>query len=525
MRRPSLNRRQFLGGAALMAPSILAPSHAALEAQMESSVPRLLKPRRTMYFNDARHYYLYAFEPPISMKDAWRPVDELVETSVDTLIYGVETGGGLFSDTKVSVRAHGQKLPYTSAHAWRAWYNMQSLIDRGLDPLQVLVDRAHERRLDFIISMRMGGGPRDPRYQIGTPGFQAGGGGFQERNADFSHQAVRDVRFAMIEELANYPVEGIEFDFAFTPFYFKPSEIKDHTPLMTNYVRHLSEMIRSKGKNRIVGARVFPTESMNRSLGLDVKTWLAEKLVDYVAPLYYGYFLLDPNLPFESLVTIAHASGGEVFPVMQPYFLQHGTHASPAMLRAAIANYWAKGADGLIVGPWFRWPFREEERALLTDIGDPEVVKERSKHHFVSVRQEDATALGYSHPLPLQLKVNGPKNSSIPVYVADDCSSGRVARTRLLLKVQNLVTADDLKLSLNGSSLAGEALRRTSHRYDFQWLEYTLSRVLPRPGENLLVAKLVSRPKGLGGSVTIDQVEVLVEYDEPQSVSTRPDVL
>ena len=294
---------------------------------------------------------------------------------------------------------------------------------------------------------------------------------------------------------------------------------------MTAYVRRLSEMIRSKGQNRIVGARVFPTEAMNRSLGLDVKTWVEEKLVDYLAPLYYGYFLLDPNLPFESLVELARPAGAEVYPVLQPYFMQHEKHASSAMLRAAIANYWAKGADGLIVAPWFTWPFREEERALLTDIGDPEAVKERTKHHFVSPRQEDAAALGYDHPLPLQLEGNSPRSSTVPFYIADDCRSDRVARTRLLLRVRNLVTADNLELSLNGSSLAGEPMRRTSHRYDFQWLEYTLSKVLPRPGENVLSARLASRPEGLGGGVTVDQMEVLVEYAGPQSISARPDVL
>ena len=87
------------------------------------------------------------------------------------------------------------------------------------------------------------------------------------------------------------------------------------------------------------------------------------------------------------------------------------------------------------------------------------------------------------------------------------------------------MTADDLELSLNGRSLGEEPMRRTSHRYDFQWLEYTLGKVLPRPGENVLSARLASRPEGLVGGVTIDQMEVLVEYAGPQSISARPDVL
>jgi hypothetical protein len=32
---------------------------------------------RTLYFNDARHYSLFAFEPPMRLEDAWRPIDEV----------------------------------------------------------------------------------------------------------------------------------------------------------------------------------------------------------------------------------------------------------------------------------------------------------------------------------------------------------------------------------------------------------------------------------------------------------------
>ena len=63
-----------------------------------------MRRRRTIYFNDARHYYLFVFEPPMTMDDAWRPVDEVAGTSVDTFSYGVERGDGLFYQSKVGMR-------------------------------------------------------------------------------------------------------------------------------------------------------------------------------------------------------------------------------------------------------------------------------------------------------------------------------------------------------------------------------------------------------------------------------------
>ncbi|MBM3755341.1 MAG: hypothetical protein FJW38_15315 [Acidobacteria bacterium] len=482
-----ITRRTLLGTAGAAAAAMAAPA----------------RKRRTMYFNDARHFYLYSFDPPMSDEDSWRPIDELLGTAVNTLIYGVETGG-LFSRSKVAPRAFSNNRPYTSALAWRAWYNMQSLIDRGLDPLRVVIDRAHDKGLDFITSMRVGGG-----------------------KLDFARKEVRDGRFAWLEELAGYPVEGIELDLTYSPHYFQPAEARANAPVMSAYVRDIAAMVRSKGNNRIVGARVFPTVAMNEAIGLDVKEWLAKRYVDYVAPMFYGFHQLDPHLPFESLVAAAKGTGAEVFPVIQPFYIRKDltqeNHATPAMLRAAVANLWAKGATGLIVAPWFRWPLRDAEKSFLTDIGDPDAVRDRDKHYIVPHREEEAVQYGYGQPLPLVIARADPNaRFSVPLYIADDFSSKRIRSVRLLLKVMNMVGPDQFAVRLNGASLESEPRRRTSHRYGFQWLDYTLTGKRPRRGENLLEFTLASRPEGLEGGVTVEQVEVAVDYGLPSSMFERP---
>ena len=51
-----------------------------------------MRRKRTIYFNDARHYYLFVIEPPMSLEHAWQPVDEIAGTRVHeighTLGYG-----------------------------------------------------------------------------------------------------------------------------------------------------------------------------------------------------------------------------------------------------------------------------------------------------------------------------------------------------------------------------------------------------------------------------------------------------
>ena len=83
----SVTRRNFIQGVAGASGSSLAAAGTSAGAAESTASGRK---RRTIYFNDARHYYLFVFEPPMTMQDAWRPVDEVAGTAVDTFIYGVE---------------------------------------------------------------------------------------------------------------------------------------------------------------------------------------------------------------------------------------------------------------------------------------------------------------------------------------------------------------------------------------------------------------------------------------------------
>ena len=68
--------------------------------------------------------------------------------------------------------------------------------------------------------------------------------------------------------------------------------------------------------------------------------------------------------------------------------------------------------------------------------------------------------------------------------------------------------------------LEGERCTRDIGRHDAardQWLTFELVEVLPRTGENLLAVTLLSRPAGLAGSVTVEQVEVAVRYSSHPS--------
>jgi hypothetical protein len=493
-----------------------------------------MRRRRTIYHNDARHYYLWVFDSPIKLEDAWHPIDEVADTAVDTFSYCVERGDGIFYPSKVGLRFGTDRRPFKSAITWHAWESMQSLIDRGLDPLRVLVDRAHEKGLDFFADLRLA------TYGGMNPAHKRADGG-----RGFGHPEVRDHQFGVLKELVtDYPIEGVELDypaaFGESPFYFRPEDVVAYTPVMTEWVDRVSRMVRGRpGTPGEIGARVFPTEEMNIAQGLDVRTWLKEGLVDFVVPLLYAYNNLDPDMPIDWLIEAAHEVDIPVYGMLQHSVRDETTvpddrrvlrriYPTPEIMRAAVANFWDRGVDGLYT--WFMsWPLGSEQRSILTELGDVDLVKGGNKRYVLRRRSKEAAALGYDAPLPIEIaSANPDKRYQIPFYIADDIQgvADRIRQVHLRINISNVVTQDRFTILLNGKSLADETCLRDFGRRDSardQWLEFHLEDVRPAKGQNLLEISLDARPAGLEGGVRMEEVEIYVEYGpHPSGLNALP---
>lgn len=512
-----LSRRKFIQGAAAAGAAGLGLGTAGDAAQDEHRSPQ--RKKRTIYFNDARHYYLFVFEPPMHLQDAWRPVDECAGTSVDTFVYGVARNDGLFYPSKVGMRFGEDKKPFTSAPYYRVWHNMQSLMDRGHDPLTVLIDRAHDKSMEFFASLRMAGyGGMDPKHDSSKGGRA------------LAVREVRDHQFRVLKELAtDYDTDGVELDFAASPggmpLFLQPEDVEEYTPVITEYVRQISDMVRTRPRRPgLVGARVYPTEEICLKMGVDVRTWLSEKLVDYVVPMLYRDFNADPDMPIDGIIRLAHDHDIPCYGMVQPYSQYEATgsptrlHLTPETLRAVAANFYSKGVDGLYTW-FFKWPLGDSERSALTEMGDPDLVKEGNKRYVKRRRRADVTALGYDADLPIEIpEANPAKRYSIPFNIADDIAgdSDRIQRVQLRLRVQNLVSADRLTIHLNGESLENEICLRSFGRlndpYSAQFVEFDLQRVRPRQGANVLEISLDQRPELFAGGVTIENLDIYVEY-------------
>lgn len=477
-----------------------------------------MKRNRTIYFNDARHYYLFIFEPPMALEDAWIPIDECAGTSVDTFIYGVARGDGLFYPSKVGLRFLDDTRRFDSAPSYRVWHNMQSLIDRGLDPLTVLIDRAHEKGMDFFASLRIAPqGASDPAVSTSE-----GGRGFLD-------DELREHNFLLLRELAyDYPTDGIELDLAAppggSPSLFQPEDAAEGMPVLTDWVRRVAEMARNRPGGRAeVGARVYPTEEINTRVGYDVRTWIEEGLVDYVTPMVYAHFVVDSNMPIDWLVEAANGAGTSVYPMIASYYARESRQyhtrewATPEMMRAAVANYWDMGVDGMYTS-FLKWPIDDAGRTILTEMGDQGLVKDKTKHYLGNRRTNMSDMVGYDLPLPVEIAHDDAGTShEIDFYVSDDVEGDkdRVREVRLKILIADLLADDRLTIRLNGESLENELCRRDYgsffNAYWGQWLEFVLEGVRPRKGRNVLSITLDERAKGVVGALVIEDVELIVE--------------
>ena len=206
-----------------------------------------MRRRRTIYHNDARHYYLWLWDPPMRMKDAWRPIDDVAGTSVDTFSYCVARGDGLFYPSKVGLVFGSDSQPFTNSIGWHSWHAMGSLMERGLDPLQVLIDRAHEKGMEFWSDLRLAS------YGGVDPGLEVANGGRY-----FAEAEVRDHLGALARELVlDYPSDGLELDFAIAngsrASFLQPDDVEEYTSVITEWVAGLADAVRSRDGGGTIG--------------------------------------------------------------------------------------------------------------------------------------------------------------------------------------------------------------------------------------------------------------------------------
>ena len=234
--------------------------------------------RRLIFYSDARHTHIYAYDPPLRVEDAVAPVDDVAGTGVDTFVYGFGAGLTMYHNTKVgdTWAEHLIKAGKTTFREpeiwntfpfWRAYSNIKSLRDRGLDLLELLTDRAHEKGLEMWGSIRTNHG-QDPAhidtadnstFKIEHPELHLKT--VRGHPFNWAYPEVRAERLALFEEaVTNYDLDGMEIDFAFSQHLFERGEVEDNKHLVTEFMADARRIV-----DRATADKASPSPSARES--------------------------------------------------------------------------------------------------------------------------------------------------------------------------------------------------------------------------------------------------------------------
>lgn len=180
--------------------------------------------------------------------------------------------------------------------------NFKSLEAEGTDIIDASLTRAKQRGMEAFITFRVNdlhfadtathcrvSYPdfwfNNPQYWIGEDNQ----GMNSSRALDFTHQAVRDHKLALIrEQLEKYEmIDGFDLDFMRFIVLFKAGEGSSKAHLMTSFVKSVKLMVDSvskvRGKKILLSVRVPITVEGALWKGLDVKEWVKQDLIDFIS--------------------------------------------------------------------------------------------------------------------------------------------------------------------------------------------------------------------------------------------------
>ncbi|MDE2964387.1 MAG: hypothetical protein OXU26_10770 [Acidobacteriota bacterium] len=494
---------------------------------------------RILFYHDGRHPLIYMYEPPMRKEQFESAVDELLGTPVEALMFTMGDGRTVLHDTRVGElwgdHLRNSKWPHLIFR--RAYQNAKGLIQAGQDPLRVVCDRARSRGMLIypVLLVQQGTGKRgeDTRaseFRLNHRHLEIGAGGGVDpsfpgfHGLDFKHEAVRRERFALIEEtLQRYPVDGFELQLNYMPYYFRPDEVEAGRRTMTEWIRSVYQAVKGSGEGRELVLRVPASLEQCESVGMDIREWLRQGIVDVLVPQGPGRF--DPMLDLGPMLSAARGTDCRIHGYLPSTVDSDRLMESTLPItRAAACNLWDQGVDGLYVAQWFStWPYRSSFYERLRELPHPDVMAPRDKHYFLQT-----TTGRYPNrrgrQLPAELEVDRPV--SLEFRISDElprwARTGRVHQVLLRIRMSNSTELDRIEFRLNGKPLPDSRLRKINEMFKLKiprffqfgyWYVYKLDvDHWPVRGLNRLEVELKQRDPEVTPRIAVSNLELEIKY-------------
>lgn len=369
------------------------------------------------------------------------------------------------------------------------------MLDAGKQPLEILIDQAHTRGMEFIGGFRINDGhayqaraagvgiaafiAENPQWQLKD---MPQGIHFEETEPlDFSFAEVRSFTLGVIREaVARFDLDGVELcmrDAAYFPQHTGPQRGHLLTELVGQIRAALDAQGAKVGKRLKLGARVHPTIEDCALIGVEVPVWIRQGLLDYLSPQDMMY--ADFNLPYDEWAALTRDADCMLYPAIQPWASVRARSRSgqqplqPANARALAHSIYSAGADGLAIYNHFvpslwRPPFYPQALQILHHLRDPDRIARGERHYTFDPTWSGETGFGgeakYSSGVvkaqQLRLQRQPGASGEYRFYLYEDLAQAFGAT--LLLRGIGLSEADELEIRLNGQLIPAQAIGRTA---------------------------------------------------------------
>ena len=487
------------------------------------------RPRRMIFNNDGDDVIYTKKEPTAEALLALR-TSPLLGSQVDSIFY---SNSLCFGDA-----LHNSKVmtPFMCREYIFENNGLPQLLERGIDPIAVMVEWGHANGVEIFWDMRMndthdamigGYGPYlRPKFKLDHPEYLVGSKDKHPphgtwSSVNYAEPAVRELCYRFFEEVCQkFDVDGVEMDFFRHACYFKSvaeggRASAEELDMMTDLIRRIRQMTEREGMRRgrpiLIAIRVPDSVEYCKAIGLDVERWLAEGLVDILSGTCY--FQLSP---WEYLIELGHRHGVPVYPCLSESRTRGTTRFNRGSLesyRARAMRAWSAGANGIYIFNYFN-----PRGPIWRELGDPEALRSKDKLYFATVRNgspntylaggaqyQTVPILTPSNPWPIALK----SPAEIDLMVGDDLKAAQQAglKPTVTCHLRTLGT-NGLTATLNGETLSNPTV-------EGQWLDFPVPADLVEVGANsLTVAAPAARQSAGDGKTwtfTYDGAEMPVE--------------
>jgi len=427
-------------------------------------------------------------------------------------------------------------------HVWRMRETLRALEAEGTDPLHVVSRACRQHDIDCQFSLRMNDAHHTYRKRDGSwyfPELQSPWLDehpellLDNRTLDYAQPAVHQYRQRQIREILDRyeHVAGIDLDFTRFQPWFRPGHQEAGRPLMTQLIRDLRAITRQAG--RTLSARFEYDPHAVIASGLDVETWLDERLLDQITLGVTGDHA--PDSPSRWWIDRAHRAGCRVFPGIEGqlhWIASCGTGGAglhpgngvedgfgpPSMpyMRAVAANHYADGADGLSLfnftcadGPFPRQTF--------TELAEPSAMAFGDKQYVAAVWPSDHQIYQSHWTSRFRLAPDEPR-AAYPLRIADDLPEAQrrdlAPSAVLTLDLMGLSAIDDVEIRVNDVPLAwnGDLYNHYDHGGWNDVVRFDAPTAALRQGENAVTIHRLKDNPGFSGNIEVRKCVLEIRY-------------